>query len=176
MVAASGSMPGKGQTQQSNNGFYQHYYQGHSCLSTPCSEVRKLSSSLLSLVPFEMLPQRWRSEQASLSVSKFMHGSFKRIALGLTLPSISLSDNRWGFHSQNFWEILFLTLEPCAGEPVLGLGPLTPPEGPLQPRYASYFPSFNCYLWLWDQSVPCLCPSYQSQGGFFCISLGLSFS
>lgn len=37
------------------------------------------------------------------------------------------------------------------------------------------FPMFNHYLLVWGQPVSCLCPSYQTQSGFFFISLVTEF-
>ena len=49
-----------------------------------------------------------------------------------------------GFYSQKLWGLLFLALESWAGGPSVGQGPLTPQEGPLQPRYPFQFLSATC--------------------------------
>ena len=51
--------------------------------AAPPALALKTSNSVLlclSLVLFDLLLQCWRSEQGSLSASKFMHGPFKRVA------------------------------------------------------------------------------------------------
>ena len=73
----------------------------------------------MSLVPFKLLPQCWNSEGASLS--KFVHGLFKRNCLGLQKP-VMLSHTL----QPEVMGLLFLVLEPWAGELGVRLGPLTP--------------------------------------------------
>lgn len=63
-------------------------------------------------------------------MSESVRGLFKEEVLAFQVPSVSL---RWPkspliFHSQILWELL-LALEPWAGEPCVGLGPLAPSEG-----------------------------------------------
>ena len=48
------------------------------------------------------------------------------------------------FHSQKLWGLLFLALEPWAGECNLRLGPVTLQEGPPQMKYSSLF--LNAHL------------------------------
>ena len=78
-------------------------------------------------------------------------GSLKEV---LEVPEVSSTDSiPSGFCSQKLWVLIYLALEPGAGEPGVGLGLLTPEIS---------LPNFIHHMWMWDQPVPCLHPSYQS--------------
>ena len=118
----------------------------------------------MSLVPFKMLPQCWSSEGVSLS--KYMHGPFRRDSLGLHKPSVSFSLNP------------HLFLQPKVMETSLPSNGLGGPEWGWNPalfRGTSAaeisFPIFTCHMWVWDQIILYLCPSCQSWCGFFFNSL-----
>ena len=51
-------------------------------------------------------------------------GPFTRSCL--RIPVFSAISTPTGFHSQNFWGLIFLALEPCVGWPGVGLGSPTP--------------------------------------------------
>ena len=57
-----------------------------------------------------------------------------------------------GFCSQKYGGLIFLALVPWAGGPVVGLGLLIPK--------ISLF-NYIYHMWVWDQTIPCLHPSYQ---------------
>ena len=122
---------------------------------------KKLSSALASLtdtsvppfipqVPFNLLPWCQSSEGVCLhkSVCRFL----KRKCLGLQ-KFLLLTQALLFFCSQKIWALIFLPLEHWTGWPCLGLG-FVAPEIPSQ--------IFIHHMWVWDQPVPCLCPSYQS--------------
>ena len=81
-------------------------------LSLWCWTIQFSSSLYVSL-----LPQGWSSEEVNQSKSE--HGPFRRTLS----PSASVPS---GFYSQNLQGLLFLALEPRAGQPGVGLGPLAP--------------------------------------------------
>ena len=62
-----------------------------------------------------------------------------------------------GFYIQKLWGLMLLALEPWAGKPEVGPGPLTPEIS---------LPIFIYHTWVWDQPIPHPCPSYQSGYGF----------
>ena len=43
------------------------------------------------------------------------------------------------------------------------------------PSLLDLFPVFVRHIWVWDHPIPCLCPSYQSQCGFFFNSVVVGF-
>ena len=56
------------------------------------------------------------------------------------------------FCSQKLWGLIFLVLEPVVGRPDVGLGLLT----------HMWVRIFIHHMWMWDQPIPHLHPSYQS--------------
>ena len=77
----------------------------------------------------------------------------------LRAPAASSTDSiPTGFCSQKLWGLIFLALESWAGAAGVGLGLLTP-ETPLLNIYLS--------MWVWDQPILHLHPSYQSGGMWF---------
>ena len=102
-----------GWAQQMNNSFCQHFCLGESCPSGSCPKPRQFSSTL---VLFKVLPQGWRSEWVSLSVSKSMNGPCN----SRRPPSHSVSDyNLHWFHSRSYWDF-FPAMELWAGRLVWG--------------------------------------------------------
>ena len=83
-------------------------------------------------------------------------GSLKEV---LEVPEVSSTDSiPSGFCSQKLWVLIYLALEPGAGEPGVGLGLLTPEISLL---------IFIHHILAWDQTVPHFCSSNQSQCDFF---------
>ena len=76
------------------------------------------------LVPFQLLPQCWSSEEVSLS--KSVHKPFKRDCLGIHQFLFSTASAPAGIYTQKLWGLIFLALEPWAEGPGVGLGPLAP--------------------------------------------------
>lgn len=68
-----------------------------------------------------------------------MCGPFNRNTWDSRCPLSHSATVSMGFPSQNLWGLLFLVLEPWAGEPGVRLGFLTVQRGPPQPRYPSRF-------------------------------------
>ena len=84
----------------------------------------------MSLVTFEPPPYSWSSVSDSISKSKFMHRPFKRNTWASRSPLSLSATILAGFHSQKLWILLFSTLEPWAGDPGVGPGPLVPQGEP----------------------------------------------
>ena len=96
-------------------------------------------------------------DDRQFSSSLYVSGAFQSAAPMPESPAISV----------------FLSLNPCCflqpevmatsfpGTGTLGWGSL----GPFTPKIS--LPIFMHYTWVWDQPVPCLLPSYQSQCSFF---------
>ena len=85
----------------------------------------------LPLVPFKLLPLCWTSE--GMSLSKSVHGFFKRHCFGVQQFLSHLGSFPTGFYSQKLWALILLELELWAGGvPIVGLGPVAP-------RYPSPF-------------------------------------
>lgn len=104
--------------------------------AAPPALTLKLDNSVapcMSLMPFRLLPQHW-TERVSPSASKSSYRPFKRDIWDSSHPRPHSATISAGFHSQKLWGILFPALESWAGEPRVGLGPLTLLGGPLQPR------------------------------------------
>ena len=78
-------------------------------------------------------------QSISLSASKSVLGPFKRNTWGSSSPPSHSATILAGFYSQKLWRLLFLALEPWAGEPGVELGNLAPQGGHPQPRYPSQF-------------------------------------
>ena len=95
--------------------------------------------SYMSLGPFELLPQSWSSEQVSPSLTKSTYRPHKRKVCNSLSPLSHLVTISTGFHSQRLWRLLFLALEPWAGQPSVWLEPPTPPGEHLQQIYFSRF-------------------------------------
>lgn len=116
----------------------------------------------VSLVPFELLPQWWSSEWVQVSP----YADPLREHLGLQQPFFSFSYNlHWFPQLRSYGNFSFWHWSP-------GL------ESPVWTSTAEIsFSIFKYYMWVWDQHVPHLHPSSQSQCGFFYISLiiGLLF-
>ena len=150
--------------------------------STSTSVWEKASSPALTLmpdnsvplhmfmVPLELLPQCWSSEEVSLSESVW--GPFKRNSLGFQKPWISLS--LW-FSQPKVMGLLFVSVDPWAWGAWCGAGKLHSSRGTSAAKIS--LPIFVCFVLVWNQPIPCLYLSYQSQCGFF-ISLvvGLLFT
>ena len=66
----------------------------------------------MSLMPFNLLPQCWSSEE--VSPSKSVHRPFKRNFLGVQQFLSSTVSISTGFYSQNLWRLIFLSQEPWA--------------------------------------------------------------
>ena len=84
-----------------------------------------------------------------VSESKSVCGSFNRICHGLQKFLSFTASILTGFCRQKLW-LLVLALEPWAGRPGVGLGPLASEISLL---------IFSCHTWVWDQPVPHLHPS-----------------
>ena len=109
----------------------------------------------VSLIPFYLMPRCWSSERVSpisLCVGPLRENAWDSRNL------LSLSYNPAAFHSQKLWGLLFPALESWAGGPGVWLGPLA---------HGIPLPIFLRHSWVWDQTVPHLCPSYQAQCSFF---------
>ena len=144
-------------------------------LSPSSSPIARQFSSHMSRVPFKLLPPCWSSEgiSSSKSVCEPLRGAaWDSRKLCLPQPQSPLVFTGRTYADFSSWHFSYgglLFLEASARGPTVGLGPLTP-EISLQ--------IFICHTSVWDQPVPGLCPSYQSQCGFFfkSIVVGLPFS
>ena len=128
-------------------------------LSPSCRpHARHFSSSLyVSGAAQAAFTPHWSS--GGVNPSKFVCWPFKRNFLELQkLPSSSDSIPA-GFYSQKLWVLLFLALEPWAGDSGVGLGPSNSSGG-------TSLPIFIHYTWVWDQTIPRLQASYQFQCSF----------
>ena len=120
-------------------------------------------SSLMPQVPFKLLPPHWSSQR--VSPSKSVCGPFKRDCLGLQKPFLSLSLNLHWF------------IQPeVMGTSLPGTGILawrawcwagTPHNSGWTFADKKSFPIFICHMWVWDQTILGLCPSYQSWCSLF---------
>lgn len=104
------------------------------------------------------------------SASMSVCGPFKRNAWDSSCPPSHSATISAGFYSQKLGGLLSLTLVLWAGEPGVGLGLLTSWEEGASAAEISLL-IFNGYTQVWDQPVLHLCPSCQSSGGFFFMSL-----
>ena len=126
------------------------------CLGEMCPPAVALMPDMLvpphmPLVPLKLLPQSWNSE--GMSLSKSMREFFKRNCLG-TLQFLPPTQSPLAFAARSYGDLSSCHWNPGLGGPVVGLGPLTPKIYPSQ--------SFIHHIWMRDQSIPHLCPSYQS--------------
>ena len=146
----------RGRAHQRNNGLCQHFCLGEISSSHP--DARQFSSSLyVSGAAQAAFTPHWSS--GGVNPSKFVCWPFKRNFLELQkLPSSSDSIPA-GFYSQKLWVLLFLALEPWAGDSGVGLGPSNSSGG-------TSLPIFIHYTWVWDQTIPRLQASYQFQCSF----------
>ena len=133
----------------------------HFCLGEGCPQPLALMSDNLvpycmSLMFFKLMSSCWSSEGVSLS--KSVHGPFKRYCLRCKkfLSSTTLIPTQ--FYRQKLWRLIFMALELWAWELSVVLGPFIP-EISLQ--------TFIHHTWVWDKSVLHLFLSYQCQCGFF---------
>lgn len=91
------------------------------------------------IVPANMLQSnsltqsKWVCQQVSLLAGFLRETCATSADLCLTQPVSP------GFHSEKLWGLLFLALEPWAGDPYVGLEPLASLGEPLQPRYLLIF-------------------------------------
>ena len=157
-----------GRAKKREDGLCPHFCLGESCAPPPplppaltlMPDFRELNSvpPRTSVVPYKLLSQCWSSNRAS--PSKCVCGPIKRNCLEFAAtPS--------GFHCQKLWGLLFPAREPCTGGTGVGLGPLTPQGGTSAAEIS--LPILNHHMWIWDQPVPYLCPSYQFCCDIFCI-------
>ena len=103
------------------------------------------------LVPFKFLPGAGaQREWVCISLCVVSLRGMNCLWLQQFLPP---TQSLLGFFRQELWELIFRVLEHWAGVLVLGWDSLLL-------RYPSEI--FIYYMWMWDQSVPCLRPSYQS--------------
>ena len=112
--------------------------------------ARQFSSSHKFLVPFELLPPYWSSEQVILS--KCVHGPFERNTWDSTSPPSPSPTLLAGFYSQKLWGLLFLAPELWAGSLVWGWGePFDPQRGISAAEIP--LPIFIHHTWVWDQRI-----------------------
>ena len=100
------------------------------------------------LVPFKLLPQCWSSEKVNLS--KSVYRFFKRNCLGL-LKFLPLPQSLMVFAGRSYGDLPSWHWNP-------GLGRLVWDWDSSLLRYPSRI--FIHHMWMWDQSVPRLHPSY----------------
>lgn len=134
-------------------------------IPTPPAWALKLVNLIFPYMFLELFKLlHWSLEQVSLWVSESVcESSVFRSTLSF-LNAISA-----GFHSQDLWILLFPALVPQAGEPWVGLGILTPLEGPPQLRHPTQYLITTPQVW--GLPIPCLHSFYWSQCGFFFMSL-----
>ena len=113
-----------GRAQKRKNGLCQHICLGEHCPPALAQMPNNSVPPCMSLMPFNLLLQYWSSEEVSPSES--VHGFFKRNCLRLQQFLSSTASIPSCFYSQKLWRLIFLALELCTGEPVGGLGLLTP--------------------------------------------------
>ena len=113
-----------GRAQKKDNGFSQHLSLGESCPPALTLMPDNICSCCVSLIPLELLPQCWISEQESLI--KSMCNCFKKSDWDSRSPPSHSATIATCFHSHKSWGFLFLAMEPWAGGPGVRLGPFTP--------------------------------------------------
>ena len=98
-----------GRAQKRNSGLCQYVSLGESC--PPALILMSYNSvpPCMSLVSFNLLPPCWSSQGVTLS--KFMHGPFKRNLQGVQQLLSSTASIPAEFYSQKLWQLLFLALE-----------------------------------------------------------------
>ena len=74
----------------------------------------------LTQAPFKLLPLHWDSEHVRCCMHPLRMESVSYSLLAL--PNVSPAN----FQSQTLWGLIFSVQNPHAGEPDVGLGPLTP--------------------------------------------------
>ena len=99
-----------GRAQKRNNGLCQHFCLGESYPQALALMPDNSVPPPMSLVPFNMLPLHWSSEEVSLS--KSVHGPFKRTCLGIQKFISSRTSIPAGFYNQKSRGLVFLALEP----------------------------------------------------------------
>lgn len=156
----------RGLAQKRTNGFYSYFCLGERCPSSPALKPDNLFSPFKSLSPFQLLPWHCNSVQVSSSMSKSIGKPFKWKAWDPSSPPSHLATISADFHSRSFEEFSFWHWK-------LGLGILIWgwDSSLLWGTSAAKItlPIFNHLMW--DQPIPHLCPSCQSWGVFFCMSL-----
>lgn len=146
---------------------------GGSCTSSPCPEARTqfllvcpwclfFFFFFLSSCPSAGAQSKRVCHQVSLSMG-LLRG-MSETPSGVTIST--------GFHSQRLWRLLFLSLEPLAGEPIWGLDPSI-----LWGYLCSQDITPNSQLphAVVEPAVSHLCPSYWSQSGLSCMSSVVGF-
>lgn len=125
----------------------------------------------MALVPFNLMPQQWSSEQVSLSASKSMCRPFKRITW-LSNSPLSHSDTiSADFRSQKLSEIFFLALKSWFWEIGVRLGTLVSQGGPPQLMYYSQYLTIM-HGW---RANPFYLPTLPTSLCDFCIYLDIEF-
>ena len=108
---------------QRNNGLSQHFCLAENCPSGSIPDAKQSSSSSYVSGAFPATTQALQLRGRESKLSPPSHQTQSSIC----------------FYNQMLWGLAFLVLEPWAGGPGVGLGPLTLHKGPLQPRYPSQF-------------------------------------
>ena len=106
---------------QRKNGLCLHFFLGESC---PLALTLMPDSLVPPRMPFKLLPLHWSSDGVNLWAGSL--GGAAWDSSSSPSPSSSMTA---GFYSQKLRGLLFLTLEPWAGEPGVGLGPFVPQGG-----------------------------------------------
>ena len=118
----------QGRAQERNNGLCQHSV--WKLPSSSCSDGRQFNSFLDVPGAFQLLPPHRSSER--VSGRKSVLGPVKRNCLGIQEPSVSLSNKPHWFSQPEV-----MGTGSLGSGPSLGLGPLAPRWGPLQPKSPS---------------------------------------
>lgn len=132
-----------------NHGICQHSSLRESCPSSPSPSPKNSVPPYMSLVPFMLLPHYWCSGKVSFSVRESVHCHFKRKILYSSSP-LPPSAVITSIFQPKLWGFLFPGLEPLAGEPGVGLGPLIqlPSEADISLQI------FNCIFDDWGHTDP----------------------
>ena len=132
----------------------------------PLREALQDQQVCLAQAPFKLLLLPWGP-----GVREVLCASFKSGVCVSHSPLALLEVSLGGLQSQTFWGLVFPGQDPQAGEPDVGLGPLTPRGEPLQL-------SFSSCLWVAylgrgvvDWTIRGLGPSCPCHCGSFFISL-----
>ena len=136
--------------QKRDNGLCLPFYLGESCPPALAFTPDTLFPPCMPLVPFKLLPWCWSSE--GVSPSKSLCRFFKGNCLGLQ-KFLLLTPSLLVFATRSYGDLSSWHRNPGLRGPSVGLGLLL--------RYKSQ--SLIHHMWLWDQPVSCVHPSYQSR-------------
>ena len=139
-----------GRAQKRDNSLFPPFCLRENCPPAPILMPVTSVPPCMPLVPFKLLPWCWSSEQVSLN--KSICGFFKVNCLELQkfLPP---AQSLLVFASRSYGDLSSWHRNPGLRGPSVGLGLLL--------RYKSQ--SLIHHMWLWDQPVSCVHPSYQSR-------------